>query len=134
MSEKVLKDYLEFVDSVTSEESKNLEAYIRRITELHNQGINAPRLQTAANGMASEAGEFVEIVKKMFFQGKPLTDENKFHMLRELGDIQFYVMQACMALNIDPYEVIAENTRKLSARYPGGFSVEKSENRVKGDI
>ena len=76
----------------------------------------------------------LEIVKKMFLQGKPATEENIFHMKRELGDIIWYWATACMALNLDPYEVISENKSKLEARYGKGFKVEKSEHRKKGDL
>ena len=96
--------------------------------------IHSARLLTAALGLGSEGGEFVEIVKKMFLQGKPATEENIFHMKRELGDIIWYWATACMALNLDPYEVISENKSKLEARYGKGFKVEKSEHRKKGDL
>jgi NTP pyrophosphatase (non-canonical NTP hydrolase) len=97
--------------------------------------INVPLLLTAALGLAAETGEFCEIPKKMFFQGKPLNEENLFHMKRELGDVMWYWINACRALNLDPNEVIEENVRKLEARYPGGkFDVTQSEVRNVGDI
>ena len=99
------------------------------------EDVNMPRLLTASCGLGAEAGEFTEIVKKMIFQGKPLTDENIYHMQRELGDVMWYWMQGCMALNIDPNEVIQMNIDKLKARYPGGdFDAHYSENRKDGDI
>ena len=86
-------------------------------------------------GLAAETGEFCEIPKKMFFQGKPLNEENLFHMKRELGDVIWYWVNACRALNLDPNDVIAENVRKLEARYPGGkFDVGQSEHRKSGDV
>ena len=85
-------------------------------------------------GLAAESGEFCEIPKKMLFQGKPLTEDNLFHMKRELGDIFFYWTNACRALNLDPSDVIQENITKLSARYPNGFEVVRSEKREIGDI
>ena len=94
-----------------------------------------PRLLTAALGLGSETGEFVEIVKKMVLQGKPASEDNIFHMKRELGDIMWYWANACNALGLDPNDVIAENVRKLEARYPGGsFDVNYSENRKAGDL
>ena len=97
--------------------------------------VNVPLLLTSGIGLASEGGEFNEIVKKMFFQGKPLTEENVFHMKRELGDIMWYWANACNALGLDPNDVIAENVRKLEARYPGGsFDAHYSENRKAGDL
>jgi NTP pyrophosphatase (non-canonical NTP hydrolase) len=97
--------------------------------------INVPLLLTSAIGLGSESGEFQEIVKKLFFQGKPLTEETKFHMKRELGDIMWYWTNACRALNLDPNDVISENVTKLKARYPSGdFDPFYSENRKEGDL
>lgn len=127
--------YLEFVDAVTSEQSKDYEALIYRLQELEGQEFPSERLLTAAVGMSAEAGEFTEIVKKIVFQGKPVNDENLFHLKRELGDIMWYVAQACMGLNVSIDEVIEMNVHKLMARYPGGeFDVHHSENRVEGDL
>jgi NTP pyrophosphatase (non-canonical NTP hydrolase) len=131
-----LKKYSEFVDAVTSKESKVNNDFIFRWTHLVNQrNANLPRLTTAAMGLTAEGGEFTEIVKKIVFQGKPLDEDNIFHMKRELGDIMWYWMQACMALNLDPNDVIAENVNKLKARYPGGeFDAYHSENREDDDL
>lgn len=136
MSNVDLNRYSEFVFEVTSKPSRNIEEFISRLNELADMDkINVPLLLTAGIGLASEGGEFNEIVKKMFFQGKPLNDDNVFHMKRELGDIMWYWINACTALNIDPNEVIAENVEKLKARYPGGeFNVWHSENRKEGDL
>jgi NTP pyrophosphatase (non-canonical NTP hydrolase) len=127
--------YLEFVDGVTSEESKDYEAFVYRIQELEGQEFPTERLLTAAVGMSAEAGEFTEIVKKIVFQGKPVNEENLFHMKRELGDIMWYVAQACMGLNTSIDEIIEMNVDKLEKRYPGGsFDVHYSENRKQGDL
>ena len=129
------KAYLEFVDAVTSEQSKDFEAFVYRIQELEGQEFPSERLLTAAVGMSAEAGEFTEIVKKIIFQGKPVNEENMFHLKRELGDIMWYVAQACMGLNVSLDEVIEMNVDKLKSRYPGGeFDVHYSENRVEGDL
>ena len=116
--------------------------FINRVEEVDLQDmendatfVNTSLLLTAAIGMAAEGGEFAEIPKKMFFQGKPLNEENVFHMKRELGDIIWYWINACRALNLDPNEVISENVKKLESRYPGGsFDVHYSENRKEGDL
>jgi len=140
-----LNKYSEFVQAVTSEASNDLTMFINRLDQVdanydattNTQGpvINVPLLLTACLGLAAEAGEFVEVPKKVFFQGKPLTEEAVFHMKRELGDVMWYWINACRALNIDPNEVIAENVRKLESRYPGGsFDVHYSENRKEGDL
>jgi|TARA_R110000851_G_scaffold333093_1_gene511093 NTP pyrophosphatase (non-canonical NTP hydrolase) len=129
-----LKKYEEFVDAVTSEQSKNNDAFIANWNEL-NMDVDMPRLLTASCGLGAEAGEFTEIVKKAMFQGKPMSEDNIYHMQRELGDVMWYWMQGCMALKIDPNEVIQMNIDKLKARYPGGdFDAYYSENRKDGDI
>ena len=129
-----LNKYKEFVDAVTSEQSKNNEVFVDNWNEL-NKDVDMPRLLTASCGLGAEAGEFTEIVKKCMFQGKPMTDENKYHMKRELGDVMWYWMQGCMALDVDPNIIIQMNIDKLKARYPGGdFDAHYSENRVDGDI
>jgi NTP pyrophosphatase (non-canonical NTP hydrolase) len=127
--------YLEFVDAVTSEQSKDFEALVYRLQELEGQEFPSERLLTAAVGMSAEAGEFTEIVKKIIFQGKPVNDENLFHLKRELGDIMWYVAQACIGLNISLDDIIEMNVDKLKSRYPGGeFNIHHSENRVEGDL
>jgi len=136
MEKKVNTDaYLEFVNAVTSESSKDADAFEYRIQELRGEGFETHRLLTASVGMCAEAGEFTEVVKKIIFQGKPVNEENLFHMKRELGDIMWYVAQACMGLNVSLDEVIEMNVDKLKARYPGGeFSVKHSEVRKEGDV
>ena len=138
MSQIDLNKYGKFVIEVTSAASKDITEFMNRLDDLESvEGINvnAPLLLTAGIGLASEGGEFNEIVKKMFFQGKPLNEDNLFHMKRELGDIIWYWINACNALGLDPNEVIAENVNKLKARYPGGeFDAYYSENRKAGDL
>ena len=128
------KRYEEFVDAVTSDSSKDFVALADRMGELDRQGANIERLLTAAVGISAEGGEFTEIVKKMVFQGKPWNEDNREHLIIELGDVLWYVAQACMALEIDFDDVVKGNVKKLEKRYPGGsFSIDKSENRATGD-
>ena len=130
----VFKHYEEFVDAVTSDSSKDLVALADRMGELDRQGANIERLLTAAVGISAEGGEFTEIVKKMVFQGKPWNEDNREHLIIELGDVMWYVAQACMALEIDFDDVIKGNIKKLEKRYPGGsFNIGQSENRAAGD-
>jgi NTP pyrophosphatase (non-canonical NTP hydrolase) len=130
-----LDKYIDFVDQTTSRASQTTEDYKERIEELVAAGCNLARLDTAASGLVAESGEFMEIVKKIKFQGKPYDDANKEHLQKELGDIMWYVAQACIALDVRLDEVIYLNTLKLAARYPTGeFTVEHSEHRKKGDI
>ena len=129
------KKYTEFVDAVTSNESKSSESFSVRLRDLYSEGLPVERLLTAAVGMSAESGEFIEVVKKMIFQGKPVSEENLFHLKRELGDVMWYVAQACMALDTSFDEIVEMNVEKLKKRYPGGeFDVHKSENRAKGDL
>ena len=127
--------YIEFVRQTTSPASSEYPKLVERLNELKSQGADVSRLLTSAFGMSAEAGEFTEVVKKIFLQGKPYTEENIFHMKRELGDLCWYLAQACMALDITFEEVLEMNYEKLSARYPeGSFDVYRSENRVEGDL
>ena len=133
-----LNKYQDFVEEVTSDESNNSDEMARAIMRLTVQSpndVNVSLLLTGAVGMSAEGGEFMEIVKKCIFQGKPLDEEAQFHAKRELGDIMWYWINSCRALNLDPNEVIAENVRKLEKRYPGGsFDAYYSENRQDGDL
>jgi NTP pyrophosphatase (non-canonical NTP hydrolase) len=127
--------YIEFVRQTTSPASSNFAALLARLTELETQDADVSRLMTAAFGMSAEAGEFTEIVKKVFLQGKPYNADNVEHLKIELGDILWYAAQACMALDVSFEEVMERNYLKLSARYPeGAFDVYRSENRKEGDL
>ena len=127
--------YTHFVDAVTSTPSKDFKSLIDRLGELDRKGANIERLTTASAGLAAESGEFLEIVKKMVFQGKPWNSDNREHLIIELGDVMWYVAQACMALEIDLDDVIKGNIKKLEKRYPGGkFDIGDSENRAADDL
>ena len=129
------KKYLDFVAGVTSMPSQDSAILQARIDELVANGADIPHLLTAALGLTAESGEFTEVVKKIILQGKPYNEENVFHMKRELGDVCWYIAQACMALDTTFDEIIEMNVDKLKARYPGGeFDVHKSENRREGDL
>jgi len=145
MSQVNLQAYSKFVETVTSEPSRDLTTFMNRLDVLdgnydfannqHGPDANVPLMITGAMGLCSESGELMEIVKKMLFQGKPLSEDNLFHMKRELGDIMWYWINMCRALHLDPNMVIAENVDKLKSRYPGGeFNVWQSENRQAGDL
>jgi NTP pyrophosphatase (non-canonical NTP hydrolase) len=128
--------YIEFVRQTTSPASSDFAALLTRLTELEaSADADVPRLMTAAFGISAEAGEFTEVIKKIFLQGKPYNKDNVFHLKRELGDICWYIAQACMALDTTFEEVLQMNYEKLSARYPEGtFDIFRSENRVEGDL
>lgn len=140
-----LNKYADFVLTVCSDQSKDLTSFMDRLDyvdtgydlKLQSYGpdVNVPLLLTSAIGMAAETGEFCEIPKKIFFQGKQLDEDARYHMKRELGDVMWYWMNACNALGLDPNDVIAENVKKLETRYPGGkFDAHYSENRKDGDL
>ena len=135
MNKKIdLDKYAVFVDGVTSNPSKDYKSFLDSIEYLDGEGSNIQRLLTAAVGISAEGGEFMEIVKKMLFQGKPWTDDNREHLIIELGDVLWYVMQACKALDVSIDDVVAGNVEKLKKRYPGGeFDAFYSENRKEGD-
>ena len=127
--------YQKFVDAVTSDASTDFLALSDRLVALDEKGANIERLLTAGVGINAEGGEFLEIIKKMVFQGKPWNDDNREHLIIELGDLMWYVANACMALEVSFDDVIARNVTKLEKRYPGGaFDVYYSENRAEGDL
>ena len=128
------ESYKKFVDGVTSDASTDFLALSDRLVELDEKGANIERLLTAGVGINAEGGEFLEIVKKMVFQGKPWNEDNREHLIIELGDILWYVAQATMALDVSFDEVIERNVKKLEKRYPGGsFEIKRSEVRAAGD-
>ena len=130
-----MNSYIDFVKQTTSDPSLDYAIMAGRIAELEATGANTTQLLTAALGLTAESGEFTEVVKKIVFQGKPYNEDNVFHMKRELGDICWYLAQACMALDTTFDEVIEMNVEKLESRYPGGsFNVHQSENRKEGDV
>ena len=128
-----INDYAEFVDETTSDALKHYLALISRLLDLKSHA-NIPRLLTASVGMLAESGEFAEISKKIIFQGKEWTEEERFHMKRELGDILWYWVQGCKSLGFKPEDVMQENIKKLEKRYPNGFEAHRSEHREIGDI
>ena len=133
--ENLLLDYVRFVDEVTSEESKDPQAFNDALDIIDEaSGVSPERLITAALGICAEGGEFTEIVKKCVFQGKPMDDHTVYHLKRELGDIMWYISQAVIALDTSIEDIIYMNIEKLEARYPDGFDAFRSENRDEGDI
>ena len=115
-------EYAEFVQSVTSEYSKDNMSMLSRMEEMSMaDGVKTSHLLTAALGLTGEAGEFADHVKKIFFHGKAYDDDRREAMILELGDVMWYVMQACEALEVSLEEVVYDNVDKLSERHPDGF-------------
>ena len=131
-----INEYADFVKSTTSAESLRTEVMMDRMFGLQrsNEETQFSQLLTASIGMQAESGEFSEVIKKEIFQGKDWNEEQRFHLKRELGDVLWYWVQGCMALGYTPEEVLMENIKKLSKRYPHGFEILRSENREEGDI
>lgn len=133
--ERLLLDYIRFVDEVTSDESKDPQAFSDALDIIdETSGLPPERLITAALGISAEGGEFAEIIKKAVFQGKPLDDDAQYHMKRELGDVMWYIAQACIALDCSLEDIIYMNIEKLESRYPDGFDSFRSNNRKEGDV
>ena len=132
----MINDYGKFVDSTTSSESKYTGDLVMRLTALQtsHKDIAWSRLMTSAIGMLAESGEFAEIMKKILFQGRSMSSNERYHMKRELGDVLWYWIQGCIALGYEPEEVMKENIAKLEKRYPNGFEIVRSEIREEGDI
>lgn len=134
MDKDFLLDYTRFVDEVTSDASRDAQALSDSLDVIDGFGVSPERVLTAAIGISAEGGEFAEIVKKCIFQGKPMDEDAQYHMKRELGDIMWYIAQACIALGISLEDVLDTNIQKLEARYPDGFEAFRSEHRKEGDI
>lgn len=81
-------------------------------------------------GLCGESGECIDIVKRHLAQGHELDREN---LIKELGDVAWYLAETAMALDVELEEVLIRNIEKLKRRYPEGFSREKSINRQEED-
>ncbi len=84
------------------------------------------QLQLACLGIAGESGEFIDLIKKSIYHNKEVS---KLHLLKELGDILWYVNLAVSALNLELEEVMVANIEKLEKRYPNGFNHHDANNR-----
>lgn len=85
----------------------------------------------AAFGTATEGAEVLDILKGHLIYGKQL---DSTHLIKECGDILWYIAIICRRLDVSLEEMMEINIRKLAARYPGKFSEEHAINRVEGDI
>ena len=82
-------------------------------------------------GLNGEAGECADLVKKYLFQGHDL---DEMHLIKELGDVAWYLAVTAWTLGYDLETVLQLNVNKLRERYPNGFSEERSTHREKGDV
>lgn len=126
MTEKdFFKNYCAFANSITSEFGKDDKLFQKKIEELSNiLSGNYSRLDNAISGIAGEAGEIADLWKKIKFHGKDFDDENKEKLIKELGDMFWYLAQASLALDIPMEEIINKNIEKLKTRHPNGFNKE----------
>ena len=88
-------------------------------------------LINAVMGLCGESGEAIDIVKKHLHQGHELDKEK---LIKELGDIAWYLAEAATALDLNLEDIFQANIEKLKKRYPEGFEKEKSINRSNDDI
>ncbi len=132
MDSKEITAHREFVNSVTSETTVDSDLFMDRLAGFQDgdaEWTEPQRLLTGAIGICSEGGELLDLVKKILFQGKEPTPELREKIKLELGDVMWYVQQVLIWSSWTLEEVLAENTKKLTGRFPEGFSVDKSENR-----
>ena len=132
MDSKEVIDHRKFVNSVTSEATVDSDTFVNHLIKFQDGDptwTDLQRLLTGSIGISSEGGELLDLVKKILFQGKEPTPELREKIKLELGDVMWYVQQVLIWGDWSLNEVLAENTKKLSGRYPEGFSVDKSENR-----
>lgn len=105
----------------------NTKEYMRLAQRTASSQAKEEKLLNAALGLAGEGGEFADHIKKNRFQGHDLDGE---HLIKELGDIMWYIAEAATALDTTLDEIMARNIRKLEARYPEGhFEADRSRNR-----
>ena len=123
------KEYIDFVNSVTSESSKEMLEMVHSFAVMQEQGAIPSRLLTTALGLNGEAAEFSELIKKCILQGREYTDEVHAELKSELSDIMWYIAQGCIALDTTIEDLIEINTSKLKERYPDGFDKNKSNAR-----
>lgn len=92
-----------------------------------NPGIEKKELiLNASMGLCGESGEVIDLVKKHLFQGHDLDNEQ---LIKELGDVAWYLAQAATALDVDLSEIFEKNIKKLEKRFPDGFNSSRSINR-----
>ena len=97
------------------------------MTTLNRELSQKDILINGVMGLCGESGEAIDIVKKHLAQGHELDKE---HLIKELGDIAWYLAETAYALDVELEDVFAQNIEKLKKRYPEGFNKEQSINRM----
>ena len=132
-TEEYFEKYGKFVDFVTSEGGKSDKEFAKNFAELSKLlNGNFSRFDHAVTGLTGEAGEVADIWKKIKFMGLEYNEQTKEKIIKELGDICWYLMTAALALNIPFEEIIDKNIAKLEQRHPHGYSAVYLQ-RKKGD-
>ena len=124
MDSKEVIDHRNFVNSVTSDATVNSDTFMNHLIKFQDGDptwIEIQRLLTGSIGICSEGGELLDLVKKILFQGKEPTPELREKIKLELGDVMWYVQQVLIWSSWTLEEVLAENTKKLTGRFPEGF-------------
>lgn len=124
-----VNDYQNFVNGLLSPATREATAFQDRVKELTDSGVSVQMLLTAAVGLTGEAGEVSDLIKKVVFQGKPYTDDIRNKLIDEMGDVAWYLALACSSVGVTMEDILERNVDKLQSRYPGGFSINRSENR-----
>lgn len=89
------------------------------------------KLANCGLGLAGEAGECADLIKKHLFHGHDL---NKEHLAKELGDVAWYLAVTAYAIGYPLEDVLKLNIDKLRQRYPDGFDADRSQHRAKEDV
>ena len=110
-------EYQKFVKIPASDATNHYKSFKNRIEHLHDKNIEIQTLLTAGVGLMSESGEFGDIVKKIVFQNKEYDKEIRYKLIKELGDVLWYMAHACNALGISFETVMETNVEKLKHRF-----------------
>jgi NTP pyrophosphatase (non-canonical NTP hydrolase) len=128
--EEFFNSYSQFVDAVTSNTAKNDELFATHFNELSKQ-LNGQygRLDHAITGLTGEAGEVADVWKKIKYMGLEYNAETRDRLVKELGDVCWYLISAATALNVPLEQIINQNIEKLKARHPHGYSAEYMQHK-----
>lgn len=100
------------------------ESSVMRTTGNYRRYTDA--LQACALGLAGEAGEIADFIKKVMYHDH---ENDHDHIAEELGDLLWYITRMCVAIGVPLQDVAVMNIAKLARRYPDGFDPERSKNR-----
>lgn len=129
--DKYFSEYSNFVLSVTADVSKNDELFKQRLAELSKKLKGRySRMDNSISGLAGEAGEVADIWKKIKYHNLDYDEEIREKLIKELGDICWYLISVADVLDVSIEEVINKNIAKLKARHAHGFSPEYMQNTV----